>query len=196
MYGALKELSGFHPAENEDSVKQFYRVWEWIIKAYTTAKLTFPSHILIAISGLVNVIKARTGLTFVHGHWKELLPLDLMWHVEGHAGRIKSVSQPSWSWASLQGIERNTEHGPVEWRRYRTGFPEQYRTVTEIVSLDTLPSKLPIEMDSEVPNAIVLHGALLPAVLTRADTDHASLKGDRAPSSSEQTEFGRLASNL
>lgn len=116
---------------------------------------------------------ARTGLTFLHRHRKEILPLDLMWHVDGHVGRIESISQPTWSWASLQGIERNAEHGPVEWRRGRAEFPEQYRTVTEVVS----------------PNAIVLH-ALLPAVLTRADADHASLEGDHAPSSSEQTEFG------
>ena len=196
LYGGLKELSAFHPAGNKESVKEFCQVWEWIIRAYTTAKLTFPSDILIAISGLVNVIKARTGLTFLHGHWKELLPIDLLWHVEGHEGRIKSVSQPTWSWASLQGIERNAELGPVEWRRGSTGFPEQYQTVTEVVSLDTLPSKLPIDMDSDMLNAIVLHGALLPAVLTRADADHASLEGDRAPSSAEQTEFGRLASNL
>ena len=33
-------------------------------------------------------------------------------------------------------------------------------------------------------------------MLTRADADHASLEGDRAPSSAEQIEFGRLASNL
>ena len=192
MYGGLKELSAFHPAGNEESVEKFCQVWEWIIRAYTTAKLTFPSDILIVISGLVNVIKARTGLTSLHGHWKELLPIDLLWHVEGHEGRIKSVSQLTWSWASLQGIEGNAEHGPVEWRRGRAGF----QTVTEVVSLDTLPSKLPIGMHSDMPNAIVLNGALLPAVLTRADADYASLEGDRAPSSAEQTEFGRLASNL
>lgn len=68
-------------------VENFYPVLPWILEAYTTAHLTFCTDLLVAIGGISSFIEARTGLHFVWGHWKELLPLDLLWHVKDYDGR-------------------------------------------------------------------------------------------------------------
>ena len=155
-------------------VENFYHVWPWILEAYTTAHLTFCTDLLVAIGGLSSFIEARTGLHFVRGHWKELLPLDLLWHVKEsilmddedlikkREKRTKSGIFPTWSWPSMMiDNERDKISGSIIWGRDGDFIFDGLELLSEVLSVS---SDQQARQDSITWEVLVLRGPIFPAL--------------------------------
>ncbi|KAE9364691.1 HET-domain-containing protein [Stipitochalara longipes BDJ] len=82
------------------------RIWRQTIVQYSPLALTFASDRLPALSGLAEQMRRCTNWTYLAGLWKENLPLDLLWYLDGDPQLNSSPvtwRAPSWSWASLDG---------------------------------------------------------------------------------------------
>ena len=99
----LKTRSGRFDLEY---MHDFYAHWNNILEIYTRAQLTFPSDVLVAISGITKQIEKWTGLTNIFGMWMELLPMDLLWEPLSPAfENTRSALCPTWSWAFRVGMK-------------------------------------------------------------------------------------------
>ncbi|KAJ9663998.1 hypothetical protein H2198_000501 [Neophaeococcomyces mojaviensis] len=111
-FGSL--IKPFKNWDREDWNVFVYELWHnGVIREYTAAELTFEKDRLVALAGIAGVIQKRTGMTYVAGLWKELLPMDLMWQnmdppVAGQK-HLKPMpwKAPTWSWASVKGRKRH-----------------------------------------------------------------------------------------
>ncbi|MCJ1383436.1 hypothetical protein MMC17_006550 [Xylographa soralifera] len=92
----------------------FYQIWIHLLTSYTKLRLTFASDTLAALSGLISLIAERTDLTSLHGHWTELLSLDLLWSNDGSRSCTKDPLEPSWSWVSMRTMQCGIRNPPVE----------------------------------------------------------------------------------
>ncbi|OCL07487.1 HET-domain-containing protein [Glonium stellatum] len=81
------------------------RQWFYLVGEYSASNLTRQSDKLIAINGLVNRLKAQTGMKYWSGIWEDMAHAGLLW--SARAEKLESiedvVSAPSWSWASKKG---------------------------------------------------------------------------------------------
>ncbi|OCK75717.1 HET-domain-containing protein, partial [Lepidopterella palustris CBS 459.81] len=80
----------------------FRNNWYEILDSYTQMQLTYPSDILIALSGIAKDFQQFNLDEYVVGMWKRSLLSDLCWEVD-MPGRPSTYRAPSWSWASLHG---------------------------------------------------------------------------------------------
>ncbi|KAI4630210.1 hypothetical protein J4E80_001143 [Alternaria sp. BMP 0032] len=96
--------------------------WQKTLKEYTKLQLTYESDRLPAIAAVVDRISRlqRVDDVYIAGLWKNSLPSDLLWHVEGHGPRPARMT-PSWSWASAQSSE-------VFWEGYN--FPKEAKVIS------------------------------------------------------------------
>jgi hypothetical protein len=90
------------------------RGWDSVVNAYAMAKLSRESDHYIALVGLASFVQRRTAMTFVAGHWEELMPENLLWQVARpdvhiamerrirdlplQAASVLQRTRPSWSW--------------------------------------------------------------------------------------------------
>jgi len=108
--------SSIRPFKNwgRDDWNEFsYELWHnGIFREYTAAALTYEKDRLVALAGIADVIQKRTGMTYIAGLWKELLPMDLMWqNMDALVTGQKHLEPmpwkaPTWSWASVSGRKR------------------------------------------------------------------------------------------
>ncbi|OAP61677.1 hypothetical protein AYL99_03880 [Fonsecaea erecta] len=106
-------ITPFTNWDRDDHNRFVYELWHnGVLREYTAADLTFEKDRLVALAGIVGVIQRRTGMTYVAGLWKELLPMDLMWRKmdapmpgDKHLEPIPWKA-PTWSWASVKGRKR------------------------------------------------------------------------------------------
>jgi hypothetical protein len=91
--------------ENKLELSRFHSFWSDIMNSYSDCLLTRPTDRLAAISGIMNSIRAATGLTPVAGMWKECLLQDMLWRTleKTPAARPTINLAPTWSWASVAG---------------------------------------------------------------------------------------------
>src|SRR5262249_10973151 len=59
----------------------FAYVWQRLVEVYSQCQMTNEEDKLIAINGIVDAIKTRTGYQCLAGLWRPILPLDLLWCV-------------------------------------------------------------------------------------------------------------------
>jgi hypothetical protein len=101
-------------AVDDGKFVHFHNAWWSIVETYTRCDLTFASDKLVAISGLINTIESRTGLTNIAGHWKEFLLQDILWAATYiYSTRTAHYRAPSWSWASMDCTVTNRSFGGV-----------------------------------------------------------------------------------
>jgi hypothetical protein len=77
-----------------------------IVRAYTTASLTFGRDKLVAISGIAKYIQQHqaTGDEYLAGLWRNDLERTLCWSVVAYSqSRPTPYRAPTWSWASTDG---------------------------------------------------------------------------------------------
>jgi hypothetical protein len=81
--------------------------WHRIVEAYHSLKLTNPTDIMPALSGLAEkMAKRRPGDVYVAGLWLNTLLNDLLWRVSGlyqppERCFVTPWCAPTWSWASM-----------------------------------------------------------------------------------------------
>lgn len=105
-------MKGLYSFENNDP---FRDAWMRVVVQYSSRTLTRDTDKLIAISGLVQMLRdsmnPQNGLvaTYLAGIWLESLPRQLLWQVPDprlsthRATRPLKYRAPTWSWASIDG---------------------------------------------------------------------------------------------
>lgn len=107
----LASLQMFRPLFQHWDLIEFNKVWQKIVKSYSTRELTHGKDRLPALSGIARLIQElllRHSLdnTYLAGLWKFNLAQDLAWHKSFWRPNLKkalSYRAPSWSWASIEG---------------------------------------------------------------------------------------------
>lgn len=116
----------FRRLEQGQSKKDRYHFVTWynMVKQYSNRALTMPSDKLIAIAGLARLMQENFRCQYGAGLWKEDLWCGLAWVVNKRHGtqeqqqhrdsRDTGYVAPSWSWASVVGLEITTATGMSE----------------------------------------------------------------------------------
>lgn len=83
--------------------------WRSLVSHYIGRMSTYDKDRLPAISSLAGQLEASSGLgRYLAGLWEADLPFNLLWRVEGGAGRRPSyrdahgMQPPTWSWTSIE----------------------------------------------------------------------------------------------
>jgi hypothetical protein len=69
-----------------------------ILRNYCARELTYPSDVLVALSGVAAVFHTKRPGRYLAGLWESSLVLDLTWQMRGTA---QDFPMPTWSWASV-----------------------------------------------------------------------------------------------
>ncbi|KAL8887622.1 MAG: hypothetical protein Q9215_004843 [Flavoplaca cf. flavocitrina] len=146
-------------------------LWTEIRRLYWDSRLTHHSDILVAISGITDVIEQKTGLHFVFGLCKEFLCSELLWEVRNANETIRSNLGPTWSWAS---VEKAQLRGGYYFNKDEYKSPT-FHTWTESVS-DSEGRDL--SFDS---NSLRLRGPLLHTTLERDNDGELKTKNSHLP---------------
>jgi hypothetical protein len=84
--------------------KDYYEVsrrWKILVSRYSGLKLSKPSDIFPAISGIAKSFGEATGWEYLAGMWKETLIQDLLWYKNRPGTRCVPWRAPTFSWASV-----------------------------------------------------------------------------------------------
>ncbi|KIM94575.1 hypothetical protein OIDMADRAFT_172352 [Oidiodendron maius Zn] len=143
-------------------------LWSELVSQYSRCNLTRPSDKLIALSGLAQSVRVRTGIVYSFGLWlgveNELIPKHLTWMPAGgrSVSRSSVLRAPSWSWAALDG--------EIEfWDGQKHILPTSnwYQIVKRDYAL-TIKSLIHRPLSNLAGNsAIILEGPVKPATRTR-----------------------------
>ena len=174
--------------EETTYIRHFYQVWNYLLVSYTKLKLSFPSDILRALSGLMSLIEQSTGLTSVSGHWKEFLPFDLLWRNASPDHCSKASEYASWSWASMRDLRWGIECRLVD----LDILSRPLRLHTRFISHEVLPIKDPSPSSVREAGTLVLRGPLLKDILIPNHPNHPSLESDPGPPFQQRLLSGSL----
>lgn len=97
-----------------DELWSFLDSWARILSTFSGCDVTLPQDRLVALNGIVEDVSRKSGFTSIAGLWKEVLPLELLWHrkekipmantdAAGHSDAGEVYIAPSWSWAACNG---------------------------------------------------------------------------------------------
>jgi hypothetical protein len=89
----------------------WYKLWDDFVMAYTQTSLTYPDDKLIALSGVVKMVRSMVHDVYVAGMWRKNLAQQLLWACAGPATRPSVYRAPSWSWAAVEGHIRTASYG-------------------------------------------------------------------------------------
>ena len=82
-------------------------LWYRLVEAYKKGALTREEDKLVAIQGVVKLLKPMLKDDYLAGLWRKSLAFDLLWRVvrvgQGSASRPGKYRAPTWSWASVEG---------------------------------------------------------------------------------------------
>ena len=173
--------------EETTYIRHFYQVWNNLLVSYTRMKLSFPSDILRALSGLISLIEQSTGLTNVSGHWKEFLPFDLLWHNDSPDHCSKAPVYASWSWASMRGMRWGIVCRLVD----LDILSRPFRLHTRFISYE-VPIEARNPSSVRETGTLVLRGPLLKDILIPNDPKHPSLESDPGPPFQQRLLSGSL----
>jgi hypothetical protein len=82
-------------------------LWHRLVQAYTMGALTREEDKLVAIQGVVKLLKPMLKDDYLAGLWRNSLASDLLWRYPvthpGSGYRPGKYRAPTWSWASVEG---------------------------------------------------------------------------------------------
>ena len=84
-----------------------YIGWAQILTVYTTAKLSYESDTLVALSALAKEWSVILKDDYVAGLWKKGFARQFVWRACGNLTRPRRYRAPSWLWASVNGSIEN-----------------------------------------------------------------------------------------
>jgi hypothetical protein len=84
---------------------ELHKTWRHIVFIYSKGLLTHQSDKLVAIAGIAEAIRNKTGDEYLAGLWRKDLETQLCWRVEDSPSSLELdlAGVPSWSWLSLRG---------------------------------------------------------------------------------------------
>ncbi|KAK3387316.1 hypothetical protein B0H63DRAFT_448176 [Podospora didyma] len=77
------------------------RIWQDVVKMYSSAMLINESDGVIALGGVIDLVKNYTGLRCHAGLWAALLLEQLAWRRDDPREAARNKLAPSWSWMSM-----------------------------------------------------------------------------------------------
>jgi hypothetical protein len=86
-------------------IHEVWEFWDYIMREYQQTKFTFAGDRLAAITGIVECIEKRTGLTSFAGLWAIgtwVYPHQLLWRCGGGTGYKTNNRAPTWSIFSVE----------------------------------------------------------------------------------------------
>ncbi len=84
--------------------------WFHVLEKYTRCSLTYKTDNLYAITGLMEVIRQRTGKHHFAGIWTDQLHQSLLWcKADTLLEAIDELKFPSWSWARYRGAIQHVD---------------------------------------------------------------------------------------
>jgi hypothetical protein len=79
-----------------------------VVTEYSKTDLSFEKDRMMALSGIATAVTQSSGMHYLAGLWKELLPMGLLWHLYHPKYKGTRLDRaPSWSW---QSIDRPVEY--------------------------------------------------------------------------------------
>ena len=93
--------------DSSDSYSTRFRTWYSLVDQVTYRKLTEPQDLLPCLSGIAQRFQNSGAGSYLAGLWNEDLPMGLLWSQskDQKCSRAIPYRGPSWSWASIDGIE-------------------------------------------------------------------------------------------
>lgn len=127
-------------------------IWGWIVRIYSSRKITFTQDRPIALAGIAEEYASRFNLTYMAGLWHEDLS-QLLWWRTMHSGFIQrpdTYSGPTWSWfATTSDVEVYTHsRGSMQ---------------CKIISCTVRPAKLSLPFGATRSGQLVLRGQMVKA---------------------------------
>jgi len=144
----------------DDSYRAFWGWWKEIISSYSPCGLTHGTDKLVAIQGIVKLVKSKTGMHNIAGLWREYLLPELLWAAEKPTVRpIAAYQAPTWSWACL-----NTEVTPGI-QDFNYSFSWKIKVLDAVADL--------ISANGQISSAhIKISGPLMPVRCENAGNDY------------------------
>ena len=127
----------------------FHKLWFNLITDYSRRGLTKGSDKLIALSGVAQEVKEKTGLRYCAGHWLDMVEAGLCWtYGDEPCSRVSPYRAPTWSWVSVDGGITHVTHN-----RHLEGEPRS--------NIKLVDSKLVVGNDGQITSgSLVLLGRL------------------------------------
>jgi hypothetical protein len=97
----------FLPSQFPKVTRHLSEIWPNTVALYSRGNLAYPTHRLVAISGVAKWFEAQIKDDYLAGMWRRDLVRQLCWYITQDKGdyssfaRPKAYIAPSWSWASL-----------------------------------------------------------------------------------------------
>jgi hypothetical protein len=115
-YGVLDKEKDFGACRHKEAMLSVARArrtrhlcpveWFHFIKQYSYAKFTKPQDRLVALSSVARAIESILRSEYLAGLWRNDLVRGLQWHCFTPEPKPRTVTVPTWSWASVtSGIE-------------------------------------------------------------------------------------------
>ncbi|EON63210.1 hypothetical protein W97_02437 [Coniosporium apollinis CBS 100218] len=97
---------------NAIQLQLFRKHWTHIVWKYSLCDLTKAEDKLIALSGLAQRVRERTGFQYLAGLWLPNVLFDLMWYTATYSEGTRSPEYraPTWSWAVMDGPVTFSSH--------------------------------------------------------------------------------------
>lgn len=104
LRGAFEMLVNFE-GKTEKEMMNFHESWYQLVERYSIRNFKREDEDkLSAIVGIAYFIGIKANFKFVAGLWKEVLPFNLLWVLHEDVPKPRPIrSQPTWSWASVNG---------------------------------------------------------------------------------------------
>ena len=104
-----------HKGEKTKHVQMARDLWRDVVRTYSKCILTKDEDILVAISGIANIMESTLNDQCIAGLWRSTLLEDLLW-ISITAVRLFPCRAPTWSWASMKGatLPRGIFQGDVD----------------------------------------------------------------------------------
>jgi len=118
MWSADASLLDGGGVSSSSSSLEFSRRWIALVNKYSIRELTYSSDKLVALAGLASRTAASSGWDYLAGHWRQDLEKTLLWTAGGMpstcgGSRHAAYQAPSWSWASVHGVEIHANIDPA-----------------------------------------------------------------------------------
>jgi hypothetical protein len=105
IYHYVEEIPlkpGFHivlpHSRIEGNRPLFASVWRKVVTEYSKTELSFENDRMIALSGIATAVTQSSGMHYLAGLWKELLPMGLLWSLYNPKYKGTRLDRaPSWS---------------------------------------------------------------------------------------------------
>lgn len=86
-----------------ESAMHVYQTWHEVLRHFHNTALGVKSDRLAAITGVISLVKRRTGWNNVAGLWEQFLIPELLWKPKTRSAKHTGLA-PSWSWVSVEGV--------------------------------------------------------------------------------------------